>query len=423
MVSAGVVSALDLLDRSPRNVSRWRTRLCIAIMSVVWVCDLPPAMGQLAQTVATQADELPKVNKEGWTSSAVCGECHQAIHAVWQHSLHAMSWSNGVFQARYRRSIERYGEEQARACLSCHAPTVRHGGDFGVKNAVTAEGVTCDFCHSVNAVDLSDSSDPFRLTVGGSKHGPLRHAQSPAHEVQDSQLHTRSEFCAPCHEYRNANGLTVLGTYSEWKASPYAKRGKQCQDCHMPLVEGRVVALGVKRDTPTSVNLHNISGSHDIERVRGAVELKLTGYEWFGDRAWVYVSVKNKGSGHCFPTGLPMRRAELVVTIRDGAKPVDERIIPFQAVMEDKSGRVLQEEHRVFIEAARVRSDTRIKPGETRKLEISFRDIKASRLTVDAVLSYEYETEALMIEQGQERFEPVQMKFLIASVQDTMKPL
>jgi Arc/MetJ-type ribon-helix-helix transcriptional regulator len=38
----------------------------------------------------------------------------------------------------------------------------------------------------------------------------------------------------------------------------------------MPLVPGRTVALAVKADASGMVNLHNISGSHDIERVRKA---------------------------------------------------------------------------------------------------------------------------------------------------------
>ena len=265
--------------------------------------------------------------------------------------------------------------------------------------------------------------DPVRLSVGKVKYGPLLHAQSPVHQIVDSQLHTRSEFCAACHEYRNANGVTVLGTYSEWKKSTYAERGQHCQDCHMPLVPGRVVALNVKTDTPTSVNLHDISGSHDIERVRKAITLELAGYDWINDRAWVFLKVTNKGSGHCFPTGLPKHRAVLEVTVADDAGGVDRREIPFEIVLEDAQGRVLQREHDMFITSSKVRSDTRLKPNEARSIDVSFRDIKAKRLTLNVVLYYEYSTEALVTEQGESRIQPVDMKFLVASRQDVMKPL
>lgn len=386
-------------------------RACCPASSAAILCHLAPALGQ-----------LPQVNLDGWTSSAVCGECHQAIHAVWQHSLHANAWSNGVFQAAYRRSTEAYGEAQGRLCLRCHAPTVRHTDDDAVARPITAEGVTCDFCHSVSGVDLTDPVDPIRIEVGSAKYGPLRHAQSSAHKIINSRIHTRSEFCAACHEYRNAGGLTILGTYSEWKRSSYAKRGRQCQDCHMPLVPGRVVALKVEAETPTSVNLHDISGSHDIERVRKAITLDVEGYEWIGDRVWAYLTVANKGSGHCFPTGLPMHRAVLEVSLRDGAATVDRREIPFEIVMLTKSGKPIATEFEVFGAAARVRSDTRLKPDETRRIEVAFETVKASRLSLYAALYYEYATEAIVEGDEGVRIEPVQMRFLVASRRNTIRP-
>ena len=373
----------------------------------------------MAQGAPAQ-EQIPEVNTEGWTSSEVCGECHQAIHAVWQHSLHSRSWTNGVFQAAYRRALDSFGPTGARQCLPCHAPTSRHTQDYEVAQPITAEGVTCDFCHSVKAVNLTGESCSVELDVGKAKYGPLRHAQSPAHRIVNSPLHTRSEFCAVCHEYRNASGLTILGTYSEWKASPYAKLGKQCQDCHMPLVPGRVVALNVKEKTPASINLHDISGSHDLDRVREAITLKLDGVDWFGDRVWVFLEVTNRGSGHCFPTGLPMHRAVLEVVLRDRGIEIDRREIQFAVVMLDKEGRPLQHEHEVFLQAARIRSDTRLKPKEARKIEVSFRKVEAPKLTVSASLFYEYCTETTVADEAGERIEPVEMKFLVASVQRTI---
>ncbi|MFQ5495664.1 MAG: hypothetical protein ACE5EX_09830, partial [Phycisphaerae bacterium] len=211
--------------------------------------------------------------------------------------------------------------------------------------------------------------------------------------------------------------------YSEWRNSSYARKGKQCQDCHMPLVPGRVVAMNVKKDAGKLVNLHNISGSHDIDRVRKAITLELAGYEWMRDRAWVYVKVANAGSGHCFPTGMPGHRAVLEVTIHDGSKLVGRREIPFESVMLDKDYRVLQREHEILLNAASVRSDTRLKPNETRTINISFRDLKATRLVLAADLYYEYSTETVVADDDGERIEPVKMKFLVASRRNTMERL
>ena len=154
---------------------------------------------------------------------------------------------------------------------------------------------------------------------------------------------------------------------------------------------------------------------------RKAITLKLEGHEWIGDRVWVYLRASNVGSGHCFPTGLPMHRAVLEVTIRDGQKTVGRREIPFEIVLVDSNKRRIEHEHEVFFKAAEVRSDTRLKPGESRTIEVNFRDVKAKRLTVHASLSYEYSTEALVTDEKGERIEPVDMKFLVASCQKTIK--
>ncbi len=413
---------LGIATRSHREKGRGRS-VGVTLAIILGFSGLVPALGQMTQDTSATSDTLPKINADGWTSAEVCGECHQSIFAVWRESLHSKAWSNPIFQASYRRCTDTFGKEQSRVCLSCHTPTIRHGNDFDVENTVTSEGITCDFCHSVSSIDLSDKADPFRITVGKTKYGPLHHAQSPAHETINSQLHTRSEFCATCHEYQNANGVTIFGTYSEWKQSSYAKKGKQCQDCHMPLVPGRVVALNVKRKTNSSVNLHDISGSHDIDRVRKAVTLDLVGYEWLSEQAWVYVKVANVGSGHCFPTGLPKHKAVLEVTIHNGSELVGRREIPFEVVMLDKDRRLLKQEHEILVKAASIRSDTRLKPDEVRIIDISFRNIKATRLVLNAQLYYMYSTEALVEKDGQQLFEPVEMKFLVASRRSTMKPL
>lgn len=372
----------------------------------------------LAVRGAPAQEQLPKLNPDGLTPSATCGECHQAIHAVWQQSLHALSWSNGVFQAAFRRAVAAEGNPKARLCLSCHAPTVRHTRDYEVKTPITAEGISCDFCHSIRAVELSDPSDPMRLDVGHVKYGPLRHAQSPVHVVKESPLHRRSELCAACHQYRNANGVTVLGTYGEWKASAYGERGRQCQDCHMPLVPGRTVALRVKETASTSVNLHDISGSHDLEKVRQAITLKLKDTECLGDYLRVSLQVTNAGSGHCFPTGLPMHRAVLQVVLRERGREIDRREVRFEMVLLDKDGSRIRREHEVFLKAAQVDSDTRLRPLEARDIVVSFSDVKAPAVDIEASLFYEYSTETLRTEGAAERIEPIDMKFLIASVRD-----
>lgn len=390
-------------SRSAKGIAIW-----MAVVAVV-LCNLTQAFGQ-----------LPQINPDGFTPATTCGQCHQAIHAVWSQSLHSKAWSNSVFQAGYRRAKQSGRSDDGKLCLSCHAPTVLHTKDYDFKEPITSEGITCDFCHSVTRVDAVDPAVAAGLDVGLVKYGPLKKVESPTHKVADSPLHTRSEFCALCHEYRNSDGLLVLGTYSEWKSSSYARRGIHCQNCHMPLVPGRTVALNIKEAPLGSVNLHDISGSHDLEQVRKAITLKLENTDWIGDRVWVNLQVANIGSGHCFPTGLPMHRAVLEVVLRNGSAEVARREIPFSLILLDDTGREILREHEAFTKAAAIKIDTRIRPEEFRPIEITFRDIKQTKLILSARVMYEYSTETLTTTNGKESIEPVEMRFLVASVEKTL---
>jgi hypothetical protein len=352
-----------------------------------------------------------------FTSARVCGACHQAINATWQQSMHAQAFSNGVFQAAYREAKGAYAEDRARLCLRCHAPAVFWTPGYASQDPLAAEGITCDFCHSVRAVRLDTPEAQLDVSVGRTKYGPLKHAQSPIHEVVDSELHRRSEFCAACHEYRNAQGVAVLETYSEWKAGPYAAEGKQCQDCHMPLTAGRVAALG-PNNALKGVNLHDISGSHSLETVRKAVTMKiLSAVRLPESKVQVELLVSNVGSGHCFPTGLPLHRAVLEVTLTDRERKIGSRTLTFEKELVDGEGVPITREHEAFLVARSVHSDTRLKPKEERRVVVTFYDAETPEGLVEASLWYQYSTRSVTSKAGTETIEPVDMKFLVASQQ------
>ncbi|MFQ5490516.1 MAG: multiheme c-type cytochrome [Phycisphaerae bacterium] len=369
--------------------------------------------------VMTQIRDIPdaeKINPDAFNSAEVCGECHQSIHAVWQHSIHSQAFSSGVFQAAYKAAKESGAPERARLCLECHAPVVRETGDYQAEDSITREGVTCDFCHSIRSVNLDGAAPQVDVDVGRTKYGPLLHAQSPAHRIVDSKLHLRSELCAVCHEYRNEHGVPILETYSEWKASPYAAEGKQCQDCHMPLVPGRVVAMGLKTPAREGVNLHDISGSHDQDRVRNAIKMEILSALRVGkNKVRVAVSVTNAGSGHSFPTGLPMHKAVLEVNLTDRGRQVGRRVIEFEKVLMNHRGLPITQEHEVFLEASSIRNDTRLKPKENRIIKVTFSNVEVPDGQVEVVFWYQYASHVLREKDGVETIEPVEMKFLLGT--------
>jgi len=358
------------------------------------------------------AAAVVNIEESTFTRAEVCGTCHQAIHATWQQSMHSRAWSNPVFQASYQRVSQTYPDGRGRLCLGCHAPTVRATEDYGSEHELTREGVTCDFCHSVAAVDSAVSPARFEVHLGRTKYGPLKHAQSPVHQVVDSPLHRSAEFCAGCHEFQNEHGVPLLETCSEWAASPYAAEGRTCQECHMPVVAGKVAANG-GRD---GVNLHNISGSHDLDRVRQAVTMKILYTTRPGaGRVQARILVDNVGSGHAFPTGLPLHRAMLEIhLLSSNGQLVRQQGVAFEKVLVDEHGGPVTDELGAFFDAVSIQSDTRLRPKEKRSVSVVFDNVNLESGSVQASLWYQYSTHALRGSGDAATIEPVDMKILLS---------
>src|SRR5262245_50697552 len=176
----------------------------------------------------------------GFTSAEICAGCHKDIHAAWSESVHARSYTNPAFTAALQ-SVESGGKAgEKAACLSCHAPTTLVSKNARADDPLVREGITCSFCHAVTRTKDRWSMDMFTVEPGQTMRGPFKYASSPGHETEYSPLHRTALLCAPCHQLINAKGVTVLGTYEEWKAGPWPRQGVQCQDCHMALVQGSV---------------------------------------------------------------------------------------------------------------------------------------------------------------------------------------
>ena len=177
-----------------------------------------------------------------------CGKCHETIYGQWEGSKHAIAWTNPLFQAEFRLASEDTNGATDVFCASCHAPIAVVTGQLpfpvgGIDlSEVAARGVSCDFCHTVSgAVELRNGG--FISSPGSVQRGPflgeaLRQTMEEGteidHENQFSAFHTRSEFCAVCHELVHpVTGAPISVSYTEWKMSPYRARGIQCQNCHM----------------------------------------------------------------------------------------------------------------------------------------------------------------------------------------------
>lgn len=355
-------------------------------------------MAVLFAQLSASAQPPPRIEPRGYTSSAVCGSCHQAIYDTWKNSLHANSLSDPIFEVAYLQAIKEAGIKAREFCLRCHAPITRVTKDFDLASPITREGITCDFCHTVASVNLAKGREPFRMTPGSLKYGPLRSVPTLAHRTAQREFFTKSEFCGGCHELEGAGGVKILGTYSEWRAGPYARDGRQCQDCHMPVVSAPVVAPGKGGGARITnlINLHNIQGGHSAEQVARAASVKILEVKRDGNRVDVAVQVANVGSGHMLPTGIPSRRVVLTVQART---PRNEVVFSgesvFKKAVRDRSGRELTQDHQILLYTSSVAYDTRLAPGEARPLRFTFPYGGQEPLTVDARLTYLYGAQVL----------------------------
>lgn len=304
-----------------------------------------------------------------------CGNCHAGMVADWQAGAHAGAAANPLVQAMYRGTDGqgragvgpgfRLDEpDQPGNCAFCHAPAA---ADLGHLNGEAANGVFCQFCHSI-----AHARQPYAETTAGVQAiGLLRPPPGqhlfigPLDDVPGrdtfSALQTSSQFCAPCHSGRWWNVPTYT-SFDEWQASDYAAEGVQCQDCHMaaaaqpgdpaiamvsacaPNPPGPILGetlctlqaciachlgLAENRDPTTAIPLlpardpaalssHRLAGVGDEAFLRSAVSLTLSAQQG-SDGVLVTVEVANVGAGHHIPTDGWMRNMILLVEASDGS--------------------------------------------------------------------------------------------------------
>jgi hypothetical protein len=339
-----------------KHISRWGT--------------LVAALALAPGSEAASGNDAATGAAGSYTSAQTCAVCHQAIHGYWSESQHSQSATRPAFLQGVSEALAGSPDKERarRDCVWCHAPTALLSGDYELKQALTREGVTCDFCHTVADVDLGRADHPFTLEPGAIKRGPLEYAKSsPAHGTAYSSLHKTSPLlCATCHEHKNALGVAVLSNYSEWKAGPYPERGQTCQECHMPLVPGKTVAEGLE-STQRRINLHRLEGGSAVSGVQSGLELRIASVDIGSAAAGVDLVVTNARVGHAAPGGLSTKSLVVAVGVDTGGRELmyrRERV--YRRELKDAEGHTLTTAAEMFLKASSVGEDTRLKPKEAR---------------------------------------------------------
>jgi len=329
-------------------------------------------------------------SRAAFKSHRVCRECHTDIFELWKDSRHATSYTNSTFQAEFMRVQLDRGRETAKSCLRCHAPAAYLANEVGGQSPNLVGGVSCSFCHSVAEVRGGAIDTCYVLDTSGTVYGPYKPTTESSHGIKYSPLHLVADMCAGCHEHTNANGARVLETFSEWSASPWAAEEVYCQNCHMPILFDLNVADN-HSVTNYYVTAHEFQGGHSNINLSHAVTLETTARR-DGRKLLVEVKITNAESGHKLPTGVPVRKLVLVVTLisEDGINISSARKV-YRKAMQDKYGTILESVRDMFLNATSIYTDNRIEPKETRVENFTFEVPEwASRYRIGTVLNYEY---------------------------------
>ncbi|MBU2620050.1 MAG: cytochrome c family protein [Proteobacteria bacterium] len=305
-----------------------------------------------------------------FTPPETCAGCHPQQYQEWQGSMHALAFTDPVYQGELNKAHKAVGNDVTRQCEGCHTPAgvvtgeVKGPGVSGLSD-VAVSGVSCDICHSVSG--HSGWETPYRQPENGSlilspgkdtpagpvltKYGPNKRTEECGggfHECVEQPLLAKSELCANCHQVHHYESHTPLeSTYREWKDGPYAVKGIGCQDCHMVDTETFIRSADTFKKPERGQIRHYFNGAnflvyalaeqaakksgdeelakniHEkyamaVARLQAAADLEVTPVYRDQRLAEIKVRVKNLRAGHNLPTSLTnIRQLWLEMTVKD----------------------------------------------------------------------------------------------------------
>jgi hypothetical protein len=340
-------------------------------------------------------DPAPKtLDRAALLDPESCKECHQEHYEEWAGSMHAYAADDPVFIAMNRRGQEETNGALGDFCVNCHAPmAVREGATTDGLNLAELpqqlKGVTCYFCHSVDAVE-GTHNNPLRLANDLTLRGPFADpTPNDAHEAAYSPLLDRNQIdsaslCGSCHDIVTDSGVHLERTFAEWQESVFgngAAGGLACAQCHMPSRPG--VAANVPGVPIREVNGHRMPAvdvaltpwpHHEEHQQEVAEEISGTAIGQLCvdsfDPSLFEVTLENAFAGHSFPSGASQDRrvwVEIVAYDATDALIYESGVVaPGEAVAElddpdlwlfaDRLFDAEDNEVHMFWEAARVES-------------------------------------------------------------------
>lgn len=201
-----------------------------------------------------RADTLPPAQPD---SEAGCATCHEAIAEAWQGGHHGQATTSPVFEEAWK------AQGSKRECLTCH--TTGYDPD---SDTWTAEGITCQACHS--PLTPNHPEQPMATDRSASLCGKC-HTET-LFEWQVSQHRESDLSCVGCHD-PHATGLKagepsdLCAACHRERASNFAhtahyQQGLTCADCHLATLGSATGEGHAVRDHSFNVKLSTCNACH-----------------------------------------------------------------------------------------------------------------------------------------------------------------
>jgi hypothetical protein len=241
-----------------------------------------------------------KADKQ-YPSAKVCGECHPNQFKQWSLSSHAYANVSPMFNKFEQKINDLASGTIGHFCVRCHSSV---GSAIGERRDIawwdrapaSKEGITCVTCHRIgegygktNAArritpgdihepvfgpfdttgGINAISNAMKLGIMVSPDQPDRPADADGkkwiriHQAAiQSEIIKKSEFCVTCHQVQVHPGIKLETVWEEYRASPAAKEGITCQQCHMSTNPGQHV--GFAKGWAAEVNKNYVNLERDL---------------------------------------------------------------------------------------------------------------------------------------------------------------
>lgn len=248
-----------------KNVLKFSRTLGLGLAALtIWAGVIGAA--QAAEPVKNAHDAV--LAEGSYPSATQCAVCHKTIYKEWASSNHAYASISPMFH-KFEQAISDLTQGTIGTfCVRCHQTVGTQRGEkrelpLWERSKVSSEGITCITCHRVGEefgkvngernlvpgnihspvfgsakggkfAEVIAKKDEYKIATNSKERGAKIHGS-----VSPFQQISKSEFCSSCHQVAVNLGIKLEVVWEQYRDSPAAKNGVQCQECHMGKTPGR----------------------------------------------------------------------------------------------------------------------------------------------------------------------------------------